>query len=270
MNWKNHATAVVVALLLFALAALPAEAASYELPVTHKTAFDKMTEAAGSALKAKLSKQYADFLALQQQDQNRDQEMKTLQQANNDALDDVRRQIKLIDAEPIERLRKQAESTKERYKPLLEMYTAVNQQIAAFKPLKNKELNTMLSLQAASMKVPVQLAKQDIKAKESALQTAKASATAKQKKVRDALEAIEPLKDKIKTEKASASRVKKWLDEDWKTFKPIVKQGDAAGSAQSLTTLLSRLGQIVSHKQAVCELEKKIGTVIAKAKTQIP
>lgn len=270
MNTVRNLSALIAALLLAVFFSTAAGAASRELSATQNKAFDKMTAAAGRTLETKLNKQYGDWLALQQQDRNRDAEIKALQQTNDEALKMMRQQIMRIDAEQNERLKKQVDDAKTRYKPLLEQYASVNRQMAALKPLQSKTLNTMLRLQADSLKIPVQLAKQEIKAKENALKTAKADTSAKQKKVRDILKEIEPIEEKIKIEKSAASEAKKLLEVDWKAFTPLIKQGDADGSTKSLAGLLSGLNRIVGHKNNQYKLEKNISAIIEKARKQIP
>jgi hypothetical protein len=66
--------------------------------------------------------------------------------------------------------------TRERYKPLLSRYAAINKQIEDVRPLKIKSLNTLLRLQATALKIPAQLARADIQSKETAHQTAKDNA----------------------------------------------------------------------------------------------
>jgi len=266
----RNISAIIAVLLLVVCCSTAAEAASYELSATVKRSFDTMSAAAGGTLKTKLNKQYDDWLALQQKDRGRDAEIKELHRANSETLKLVRRQIMQIDAGQNARLKQQVDDTKARYKPLLDMYTSVNKQIAAAKPLQIKTLNTMLRLQADSLRIPVQLAKQDIKAKESALKTAKSGTTDKQRKVRETLKEIDPLQEKMKAEKSAASEAKKLLEAEWKAFAPLVKQGDADSSTKSLAVLLSRLNQIVDRKTNQYDLEKRISAVIAKARKQLP
>lgn len=267
---RRSLTALLAALLAFALFSTAASAASYELSATAKKSFDNMAEAAGGTLRKQLAKQYDDFLALQRQERSREAEIKELGKANDESLKAVRERIKQIDAAKIEPLKRQLDAAKEKYKPLLEQYTAVNKQISAAKPLKLKELNALLKLQADSLKIPVQLAKQDIKLKENALKAAKDSASAKQKKIRDTLAQIESHEQTIKAEKSAAAGIKKSLDADWKTFSPLVKQGDARSSSDKLAAMLNRLEQMVRHKTNTVNAEKKIAAIIAKAKEQLP
>jgi hypothetical protein len=262
--------AAVFALLLFASMSTAAAAASYELSKTVKKSFDAMTESAGGKLRTQLNGQYGKWLELQERIRGSEAELKSLQQANDESLKAIRERIKRIDEDKIAPLKQSAAETKERYKPLLDSYTAVNKQIEAARPLQNKELNAMLRMQADSLKIPVQLARSDMKAKDAALKAAKDAAAAKQKKARDTLEAIEAHEEAIKAEKTAAAAVKKSLDADWKTFAPLVKQGDANGSSEKLAAMLDRLEQLARHKTNMVEAENKIAAVIEKAKKLLP
>ncbi|WP_409342137.1 hypothetical protein [Paenibacillus sp. MBLB4367] len=267
---KIAQTLIGIALLSsVALTPLTAFAASYELSPTMKTAFDKMAAADGK-LSDKLPNQYAEMVELQKQALDLDASIKSLHDGNEEAAAAVRKQLKLIDADKLDKLKKDVEQTKARYKPAMDTYTAMNKQIAAARPLKNKDLNAMLRMQADSLKVAVQLARQDIKLKEASLKKAKDSAASAQKKITDSLKGIDPLEDKIKAERAAASSVKKQADATWKAFTPLVKAGSAKPSSDSLSALGSQFRQIVNHKQTIVSLERKIGDILSNAKAQLP
>ncbi|RKN60782.1 hypothetical protein [Paenibacillus ginsengarvi] len=263
-------TASLASLWLCVNLATGAMAAGYELTATAKKSFDTMTAAAGAGMQTRLNKQYKEWLELQQHIRDREEGTSTLRRSNDEALKAVREKIKRIDEEKLAPLKQAVDGAKERYKPLLDSYTAVNKQIAAAKPLQSKELNTMLRLQADSLKFPVQLAKQDIKAKDAAYRTAKEKTAAKQKKVRETLEAIEALRDTSQAEKASASAVKKTIDADWKTFSSLLKQNDANASSERLAAMMTQLEQHARHKMNMYNAEKKIEAIIEKANGQLP
>ncbi|PYI57230.1 hypothetical protein [Paenibacillus flagellatus] len=262
--------AATAALLAIATASPVASAASYELSATAKAAFDKMAANAGGTLQQKLTAQYGELLSLQRQERSLEEAVKTLQKSNDEALSDVRARIKQIDAAKLEKLKQEADRTKERYKPLLEQYTALNKRLEAARAMKSKELSALLRLQADAMKPAVQLAKLDIQAKDNALQTAKRSVSDKQKAIRGTLAGIEPLEAKIRAERDAESAQKKQAAADWKSFPPHVKQADARAAANTLEALVARYRQMVDRKEAIRGLETQISSVIAKAKEQIP
>lgn len=259
----------VLALLLAAIVPVAAWAATYELSPTMKTAFDKMAADDGK-LRGKLTEQYSEIIALQQKDVDAEAAIKSLHYRNEEAETIIRKQIKSIDADKLDKLKKDVEQTKARYKPLLDAYTAVNKQVAAARSLKNKDLSAIFRMQAESMKIAVQLAKQDMKGKEAALKKAKDAASSAQKKISALLEDIRPHETKIKAEKSAASNVKKSVASGWKSFTPLVKAGSAKPASDSLANLVSQFRQIVSHKQNILNLERKIESILMKAKAQLP
>jgi hypothetical protein len=264
----QYAAAALIALLLFASFSTAAFAASYELSATAKKSFDRMSEAAGS-LRTRLTGQYAEWLELQERIRKSESDHKTMRQRNAESLKAVRERIKRIDENKIAPLARAVSETKEHYKPLLDRYTQINKQIEAARPLKNKELNAMLRLQAESLKVAVQLARQDIKAKEAALKKAKDAAKAKQNQVNETLKAIREHEEASKTAKSAAAEIKKSLDADWKTFTPLVKEGTAEAVADKLAAMLTKLERMARHKAAMLEAEKSIAAIIDKANKQL-
>ncbi|WP_221469421.1 hypothetical protein [Cohnella nanjingensis] len=257
-----------IALLIW-MGVLPgaAGASSYELSATAKTSFAKMKAAADAPLAAKLGAQYDELGALQKQAEQWDAQIKALHDRNDAAAADVRKLVSRIDADKIAKLDAQVKQAKERYKPLFANYAALNDKISAVRPLKNKELNALLKLQASTMKVSVQLARDEIRVKEAALKAAKASASAGAKKVRTALAETDPLKTRIQSEKSAASAAKKSFAAVWKTFNAAVKKQDAKGASDSLATLLTLARQTNDAKAKQHGLEQKIAETIAKSKS---
>ncbi|TMV45671.1 hypothetical protein FE783_28735 [Paenibacillus mesophilus] len=258
-------TAVLLAFWIAAFASAAANAASYELSASQKTAFDKL---AGSD--PRLDAQYAELIGLQQQDKDWEVWTKAAGSRNDEALSDLRRDVAAIDSALLDKLKAEMEQTKERYKPILDSYTALNKQISAAKSLPGKELTSFLRMRADSMKILVQLAKLEIKAKEAAYRTAKDSATAKQKKVRAAMADIDPLEAAIKAEKSSTGAVKKRFADNWKAFTPLVKKGEAHSLSATLDNLLADFRLVVVHKQNLYNLEIQISGAIETAKAQLP
>ena len=181
----------------------------------------------------------------------------------------MRKQIKLIDAEKLAQLEKQVKAARDRYKPLFEMYSSLNQQITAARALKNKSLNAMLRSQADSMKIAVQLARQDIKAKVDALKAAKALAAQKMKKLREILAGADPLEIEIKAQKSAISSAKKRASSSWTAFTQAVKKLEASASYDSFSSVVSYNRQVTYQKQNIQTLEKRISDIIAKAKKQL-
>lgn len=269
---KRKSVSLVVILLIVALC-LPfagTAGAVVSISATTKKALDKTIASADSELKNKLNKQYSDFLQLQEQEKSGDARNKTIHYKNEDALAAVRKQMYEIDSAKIEHLEKHAEQTSDRYQPLFDMYKSLNRQISIAKSLGSKELASALTKQAQTMKVPLQLAREDIKLKKDALSAAKKERTNKIAQIRDTLSDIEPIEKKIKAERGAESIYKKNVTTEWSSFTRIVKKNDAKATSGSLAALISLSSQIVIQKQKMYDLEKKIGEIISKAKSQIP
>lgn len=269
MNSIRAIASALFALLIAAGLSVTAMAASYELSASQKSGFDKL---AGSepGLEPQLNSQYAELIALQQEEKNWEARTKALSGENDAALADLRRKIAAIDSVSLTKLKTDVEQTKERYKPLLESYTSLNKQITAAKSLPGKELVSFLRMRADAMKIMVQLAKHDIKLKEAAYRAAKDSASLKQKKVRAAMADIEPVETSIKAEKSSGASAKKRFSENWKSFTPLIKQGDPYRLSAALTAILTDMRQVVGHKQNGYDLENRVGDILASAKMRLP
>ncbi|QYR21471.1 hypothetical protein KZ483_28070 [Paenibacillus sp. sptzw28] len=261
---------LLIVIMLAAAVPAAAAAAALELTPTAKSAYDKMLAAADPALSGQIRSLYNEHLDLQRQAAERDNRIQSLHKVNEETLTALRKQIKLIDTDKLNRLDQQAKQARERYKPLFALYTSLNQQIAAAKPLKNKELNAVLRMQADSVQSAIQLARADIRLKEAALKTAKESAAKTIKLIRGTLAEIDPVKARIKAEKSSVSSIQKSVSPVWKGFTQAVKKNDVKGACNMLASVVSQSRQIVVLKQRVHTLESKISEIINKAKAQIP
>ncbi|MBW7476089.1 hypothetical protein K0T92_15190 [Paenibacillus oenotherae] len=260
-----------LALILLCTASLTAAAATaVELTATDKAALGKTITAAAAAEKAVINKLYQDLITLQQLEQSRDSSIKSVHIKNEEALLTLRRDIKLIDVEKLKLLDKAVQQARERYKPLFALYTALNKQIAAVKKLKIKELNALLSAQADAMKLAVQAARQEIKARESLLQAAKNHAKAAKKRIQETLSAITFVKIRIKAERNAASTTKKHIGPQLKMFKQAVKKTNVEGTLESLPALVAQVRHIVARKGTILDLENQISAIIDKAKAQLP
>ncbi|CAM3014157.1 hypothetical protein PASE110613_12375 [Paenibacillus sediminis] len=271
--YAKIATKIVLALLVVLLTLhhpASVKAASMELSPAQKSNLDKTTASTDRALAGKINALYSTFLTLQVQDQKIDQNISTLHYSNEEALAILRKQIKLIDAEKLSKLDNALKQTKERYKPLFDLYSTLNKQIAAARKLKNKELSSALRSQADTVKIAVQLAREDIQAKEHALAAAKDEAGKKIKKIRNILSEIDPLIMKIKAERSTATILKRNVSPMWKTLTQSIKDNDAKRTESSLTNINSLLRQISEQKQKMMNLEGKISGIIQSARAQMP
>ncbi|KIL37559.1 hypothetical protein SD71_02785 [Cohnella kolymensis] len=270
----NRVSKVIFTVLaaLVCLTSIPAamSAATVELTAPIKAAFDKTAASADGKTAAVMSSLYNALGIYQEEDRNWEGKIKALHYQNEQALIAVRKQIKEIDADKLKKLDTEVKQTRERYKPLFAGYTALNKQISASRKLKNKNLTAALSAQADVMKLAVQLARQDIDAKETALKTAKDSTARTIKTLRDALAAIDPLKVQITAQRSAASLPRKGLSPVWTNFKYAIKKTDAKRTFDSLETLVFLSRQIVQQQQKIHALETRISGIISKVKAQIP
>ena len=142
-----------MACVMFLLAPLNAAAASVELSATMKKAFDKLLEDADPTQAKSMQALYQQALDYQRQITQLDQSIKSLSSENDAAESKLRKEIMQIDAAKLAALDAKLQQTKERYKPLFNSYTLINQQLAAARKLKDKELTAILSLQAEQVKL---------------------------------------------------------------------------------------------------------------------
>jgi hypothetical protein len=262
------AIACAIAIVVTAPAAI-VSAATVELTVPIKSAFDATAAAADSQTAAKLNLLYRDLGALLAQDRDSEVKIKALHYRNEEQLIALRKQIQVIDADKLNKLETQVKQTRERYKPLFAMYTSLNQQITVARSMKNKTLNAVLRTQADAMKLAVQFARQDIKSDESALQTAKAATARKIQAARETLSAIDPLKVQVKAQRNAASLPRASLSPVWTNFKHAIKKIETKSTLDSLATLVMLSRQIAEQQQKIYALEVKITDILVKTKAQI-
>ncbi|MBE9913873.1 hypothetical protein G8C92_07480 [Paenibacillus donghaensis] len=268
--FKNPVLAVLPFIIALSLvSSLPARAAaSMQWSSAQQAAVDRAT-AADSTLRSKLSSLYSSFTGLQNQLQQTDQSISTLHYKNEELKSALTKQVKTIDADKISKLEQALKQAKDKYKPLMSAYTALNQQIKSAGKLKNKQLSSMLKAQADTMKIAVQIAKADIKNKEKALAAAKSKRSASQKRIRAILSGADPLRIKIKAEKSTAASLNKNIGPMWRGVTQSVKSGDARKIHNDLNTLVSQLRQIQTQKQKILAIENQISSILQNAKSQL-
>jgi uncharacterized cupredoxin-like copper-binding protein len=245
-------------------------AATLQFTDAVKASLTKTAQAAGGAKQTKLMKQYDDLASLQKQSADWDSKTSTLHYSNETILSSLRKKIKDIDADKIIKLEDQVKQTKAKYQPLFTTYSSLTKQATAAKSLKDKTLYKALRGQADVLKITVDLARQDIRAKETSLKTAKTDKSRKATQVRSILSEIDPLKTKIKSERSLQSTPNKSITTEWTNFKGAAKKGDADRSSDSLARLLTLSGQVSTYKQNIYNLEVKISAVLGRAKLQLP
>lgn len=261
-GWKLAVATVLTGLLM-----MPGvtEAASFTFSAAAKTAYDKMTASAEPALRTKLQAQYDELSALELKGDQAEADAYAQHDRNEQQLKTVKLRIKAIDEADIAKLDGQIKAAQAKYKPLFESYTSLNKRMEAARKLKNKDLNAALKLQADIMKVTVQLARDDIRAKQDKLKLAKNAASAKAKRAKEPLEAIDGLKARIQAEKRAASSAKQAGKTLWSSFNSAAKKNMPNDASSDLANVIKLAGQIRAAKQNQYALELKIADAISRA-----
>jgi len=262
--------ALLALALLLALSPSPASASTYGLTSSNKTALDKLIAASDQTTARKLEQQYKDVLARQSEEAGWDTRIRELHYANEERIAKLRTAIRQIGDSKIRQLEQQVQQTKARYKPLLDTQTVLNRQIAAAKPLKDKELNKALKVQADQLRWAVQLARDDIRAREQALKQAKAEKTKTTKKLRDMLAGVDPIKVQIRSAKSTISALKKQAASGWQEANQAIRKRDASGASRSLASLVTITRQLAADKQKQHGLETKISELITRVEREMP
>jgi hypothetical protein len=137
--------------------------------------------------------------------------------------------------------------------------------------LNNKTLTALYKTQAETLKIPVQLAKQTIKAKEDAYQNAKRAANDKMKKLRDTLSGIDPIKAQIRSAKSALKPPKDSRWTTWKSFTSTLTKThrNPKTAANLLTSVNDSTRQIIQLQQKIYNLQSKAAEVLRKTEAQL-
>lgn len=271
MNITGKFFAVLLAALLL-VSAFPAAAAAASLEITAsiKTSLDQTIANADRTQAAKIKSLYDELLTLQKQTREWDEKTSALHTANGEALAALQKQIKQIDAAKLEKLEAEAVQARERYKPLLDQYSSLNKQLEAARLISNKDLVGIVRFQINVLKIPVQVARANIKTKEEAWRTAKETASKTAKKIRATLSDADPVNVQLKAKKKAINTIETNVTPVWTAFKKTAKKGDAGSVLGTLTSVVSLSRQICEEQQKVYKLETKISDILSTAKAQIP
>lgn len=244
-------------------------AAAIEFTDSLNTQLNKTADAAGGTQRTKLIKQYADFSSLQKEHVAWENKTSTLHYDNEARLTAARKKIKDIDAVKISKLDEQVKTAKTKYQPLFDSYSSVSKQAASAKKLKDKTLYKLLQVQADGLKTASTLARQDIRAKESALSAAKQAKKQKSDEIKKILGETDAYKTKIKAERSTMTSTNKQISTEWSNFKAAVKKSDADRSSDTLARLQTASSQVLKNKQSIYNLEVKISASIQKAEAKL-
>ena len=248
----------------------PVSAAAAESAGSFRPTFDKLVAESDAAGRAKLSAQYGELALLESDCTTQAAAVKTRQYANEERLKKVKQQIKEIDAAKLARLKLETEQVRKKYQPLFDSYKSLNNQADTASSLGAKSLATALRKQANLLKIPQQLARQDIKNKDAALKTAKTKATQSGKRVKDTLAKIDSLKIKLKASRSTAAAHKSSYGPLWTTFRSAVKKKEIKSAAAGLPSLITLSRKQLEQLQQQVKLEEEISGILATAEKQLP
>jgi hypothetical protein len=254
---------------LMALAPTPVSAAAAEMTPTVKAAFDKMVDGAEPSLGSRLSLVYKDLLTLGEQNKTWDQTIKTIHTENTQRLAQIREQLKHLDADKRSSLEQECKQTKAQYEPLFAAYTTLNRQIAVARLFKSKEVNAALRAQAEAMKLPLQVAHQEVKAKSDAVKAVKSSTAKTIKRVRATITETGSLQAELKAKRKAITSLNRSFTTAWKQVSPAVRKGNATATLGALTDAVSSSRQRNEQKQASYALETGIRDILQKAESQL-
>lgn len=266
---KSVPLLLLTVLLLLSTSSGAIAASTTELTPSIKAAFDLTAATAEGPARVKLTSLYNDLSTLKQQYDQREEQIRSLHYNNEQSLVVVRQQIKGIDLEAVTRLEASVKSSKQRYQPLFDQYSALNKRISIAKTLNDKNLNTVLRAQGDAMKLLVQLARQEISDKQNQLNAAKKTRSQKIAEARKTLSGIESPQITIKSNKSVITSLNKRVSADWTDFKAAIRKQNLTLTTQSLASIVSGYRQLAIHKQKIIELEQKVSLVIANTKKQI-
>jgi hypothetical protein len=255
--------------LIGLLAGGQVKAASVEMAPTVKASFDKMAASADRSVASRLTSAYQDVLTLDERNRGWDQNVAAVHSENADRLSALSEQLKHLDADKRQQLEEDYRQAKQRYQPLFDTYKALNKQVAFARLFKSKEASVALRAQADAMKMPLDLARQEIKTKLDAWNGAKKSTADTVKRVRATIAETKPLQDQIKAKKKSITSMNQRFSEVWKSFSPAARKGDAAAALHALTGAVSAAQQRNDLKEGVYALEIGIRDILQRAKNQL-
>lgn len=254
----STAPKMLIMLIVFMLAAsIPNAglAASAELNIPIHSALEKLIAKADSPTKSKLHTFYSDLLTLQQQEEALEEKWKVIHYNNEADVLELKEQIKRIDEDKLEQLKDDLEKTKNRYRPILNVANPAS---------------ILLGSKGRTIRFGVQLARQDIQAKQAKLQAAKDNTARTIRLLRATLATINPKKVQIKEAKNAVILHKTRVSSASKSFNSAVKKGNTKLALEWLTTLSALSRQIVVLKQNMNTVEHDIADIIQTVKAQIP
>ena len=269
--FRNFIVCLILAAVLASSWSHPVFAAEPALTVTQKKNWDQTLAEADTPTRNRLQREFADFESLMQISRDLDRKIREIQKQNAVKEAILRKEIRKVDEARLARLKAEADQTKAKYQKLLNQYSTVNKQLESARKLKNKTLISLYQAQADVLKIPVQLAKQEIKAKEDAYQNAKRSANDKIGKLRDTLSGIDPVKAQIRSAKSALKPPQDSRWTAWKSFTSTLTKThrNPKTAASLLASVNDATRQIIRLQHQIYTLESKTAEILRKTELQM-
>ncbi|SFE21094.1 hypothetical protein SAMN05216378_2730 [Paenibacillus catalpae] len=270
MKFRMPIAVLLLAVLLSAI--LPAavtEAAVNMLSSTAQKQFDKTKAGMTSTDAAKLQASYQSFVQQQNSIAAQDTRIKSASKANDDKESELRQKIRTIDKAKLEALERKVAQLKNAYQPLFNQYAAAQAELKAARKYGIKELTAAVQLKVDLFEISVKSAKEEIRAAQAALTSAKAAANDKMKRLRGQLDAITEEEKRISVEKSAISQLNKQKSEEWSDLLYALRSYDGKTSIRSLATLNGIAKQIADRQVKIEGCEKKIAEVNKTVSNQL-
>jgi hypothetical protein len=262
MKFRMPIVTLLLAVMLSAvLPAAVTEAAVNTLSATAQKQFDKTKAALASADAVKLQASYQSFVQQQNTITERDTKIKSASKINDDKESELRQKIRVIDKTKLDGLERKVTQLKNAYQPLFNQYDAAKATLKAARKYGIKELTAAVQLKVDLLEISVKNAKEEIRAAQNALSSAKAAANDKMKRLRSQLDAITAEEKRISVEKAAISQLNKQKSQEWSDLLYALRTYNGKTSLRSLTALNNVVKQINDRQVKIEGYEKKIAEV---------
>lgn len=271
-RFRKNVSRQIGIMLIFGLmlegAAGPVQASAPALTSAQRTAFER-TAAAEAPAGGKLKRLAGEYETLRALNAERDRQIAEAHRRNRDDLSRLRKKAAQIDADRLALRKKEAGQTRAKYRKLLETYRSVYAQLELARKLKSKSLAALWKAQADGLKLPVQLARLEIKAQDAAYASAKKEAQAKQKKVRALLSSAESVQASAKPAKRALTATDRSRRSAWSAYTQALRRRDAKAASDLLASVNELTRQIADRQKKIHSLEIRASDILRSAEAQL-
>lgn len=243
---------LLLVLVVAVIAGTPVQAAE-QLSATRKAIFDELVKEADATSAKAMTTNYNRVLQLQQQKDDWEASAKSVYYVHQEKLSKVNTRLKAYHTSKIEQLEQRLQKTKNGYEPLFAL---------------GRTLSTKSS-SVSSLKLAIELARQEIRWQQEDVKQAKAERTKMTKTIRAILAEADPIRSRIKGEKSNITATNKKFNAEWKTFGGAVSKKEPKRVQTSLSALVRYGEQMVASKKAIHDYEKQIQAIIDRADREL-